>query len=94
MRSFTARTITSRDELEKELTVVRSNGYAIDNEEIQIGLRCVAAPIFDYRGYPAAAISVSKHLNTLTVAMQELIARDIVGIARQISYRLGHGVGG
>jgi DNA-binding IclR family transcriptional regulator len=94
MRSFTAHTITSREELERELALIRGNGYAVDNEEIQPGLRCVAAPIFDHRGYPSAAISVSKHLNTLTVEMQELIARDIVGIARQISYRLGHGVAG
>jgi DNA-binding IclR family transcriptional regulator len=87
---FTAKTITSRDALEEELAEVRKCGFALDNEEIQPGLRCVAAPIYNYQGYPQGAISVSKHLNTLSEDMQMMISRDIVGVARQISYRLGY----
>jgi DNA-binding IclR family transcriptional regulator len=90
LRSFTAHTIIDQEELDRELAHIRACGYAVDNEEIQPGLRCVAAPIFDYQSHPTAAISVSKHLNSLTIDMQILIARDIVGIARQISYRLGY----
>ncbi|GHT77086.1 IclR family transcriptional regulator [Spirochaetia bacterium] len=89
LQSFTANTITSRVKLEQELLRIQKSGYAVDNEEIQLGLRCVAAPIFNHQRYPAAAISVSKHLNTLTAKLQKLIARDIVGIAQQISHRLG-----
>jgi DNA-binding IclR family transcriptional regulator len=90
LQSFTAHTITDRNILERELANIKKCGYAVDNEEIQPGLRCVAAPIFNHQGYPSAAISVSKHLNKLTEAMQKLIALDIVGIAQQISYRLGY----
>ena len=90
LRSVTANTITSRQELEKELEHIRKCGYALDNEEIQVGLRCVAAPIFNHKGYPMAAISVSKHLNTMSSDMQVQIAQDIVDVARQISCKFGY----
>lgn len=55
----TQNTITDRDELFAELEEIRERGYAFDNEEIQPGLRCVAAPIVDYSGGMLGAISVS-----------------------------------
>ncbi|MDR0602524.1 MAG: IclR family transcriptional regulator [Treponema sp.] len=90
LHRFTKNTITKKEELEREMDKIRKNGYAVDNEEIQPGLRCVAAPIFNHLGYPQAAISVSKHMNTLTEEMQKLIAKDIVCAAQQISRRLGY----
>ncbi|QQO10937.1 IclR family transcriptional regulator [Breznakiella homolactica] len=90
LRSFTANTITTREDLEKELARIRERGYAVDDEEIQPGLRCVAAPIFDHLGRPSAAISVSKPLNRMNSQMQESIARDITGVAGQISRRIGY----
>lgn len=60
--SFTARTpntLTSRQELEKELLVVRSEGFAIDNEENELNVRCVGAPVFDHKGQVIGGVSVS-----------------------------------
>ena len=55
----TEATITSRDALEQALEEVRAVGYAVDDEENAVGLRCVAAPVFDESGQPVMAISVS-----------------------------------
>ncbi len=52
-------TITRRETLAKALEEVREVGYAIDDEEHALGLRCVAAPVFDEMGQAVAAISVS-----------------------------------
>ena len=55
----TANTITDPRLLKEHLKVVRRQGYAIDEEENEQGIRCLGAPIFDGRGRPVAAISVS-----------------------------------
>lgn len=56
---ITERTITSRAELERVLDEVRAVGFATDDEEHALGLRCVAAPIFNEFGDAVAAISIS-----------------------------------
>ncbi|MBK0398557.1 helix-turn-helix domain-containing protein [Limibaculum sp. M0105] len=55
----TANSVTERGRLEAILNEVSAVGYAIDNEEHALGLRCVAAPIFDEYGQAVAAVSVS-----------------------------------
>ncbi len=57
--SLAPNTITGREEFLAELERIRKNGYAVDDEELNIGLRCIAAPIFDHNAYPAYAISIS-----------------------------------
>jgi DNA-binding IclR family transcriptional regulator len=55
----TTNSITSSKALIVELDLIRSRGYAIDNEENELGIRCVGAPIMDYTATPIAAISIS-----------------------------------
>jgi IclR family acetate operon transcriptional repressor len=55
----TPNTITSRDELTEHLARVRRLGYAVDEEEHRLGVRCVAAPVFDHTGVANAAISIT-----------------------------------
>ena len=57
--SYTTHTLTSAEELRAELDQVRENGYALDNEEREVGLFCVGAPIFNKDGKAIAAISIS-----------------------------------
>lgn len=55
----TPKTITSASALRAELNAIRQRGYAIDDEENGIGLRCVAAVVYDEDGRPIAALSLS-----------------------------------
>ena len=59
IRPLTARTIASRSALRSELAATRERGFAVDDEEHAVGLRCVAALIFNELGEFVAAISIS-----------------------------------
>lgn len=56
---MTRRTVTDRDELHAELEVIRERGYAIDDEELVEGLRCVGVPVLDDTGHVFGAMSVA-----------------------------------
>ena len=56
---FTRYTLTEREKILRELDRIRARGFAVDNEEMEVGVRCVAALIFDYNGQPAASVSIT-----------------------------------
>jgi IclR family acetate operon transcriptional repressor len=58
-KSHTPNTITSKEVLETELDRIRTQGFAIDNEENEVGICCLGAPILDYTGKAIAAMSIS-----------------------------------
>ncbi len=87
---FTHRTLTSPESVLDEIKEARKQGYAIDNEEHEEGIFCIAAPIYDYRGQIIAAISVGgKELQFITDKRAEHITL-IKETARDISRRLGY----
>ncbi len=55
----TPNSIVSVEALAAELAEIRRKGYAVDNEENEVGIRCVGAPIFDFMTRPVGAISIS-----------------------------------
>ena len=59
MEAFTPHTITTVDQLHQDLSAIRARGYAIDGEERTLGMRCIAAPVFDMNAEAVAGISVS-----------------------------------
>ena len=66
-RSYTIHTIMSRKELDQELSKIKTQGYSTENGEYKIGLRSVAAPIFDGDNnvrYAIGLISVDRQLET------------------------------
>jgi DNA-binding IclR family transcriptional regulator len=87
---YTAATITEQALLVKELTNVRKQGYAIDNEENEVGVRCVGAPIFDHNGYAFAGISISGPAYRLSLARLKALSRSLIEATDAISARLGH----
>ena len=87
---LTPKTITSRDALMEELAMVREQGYALDNEECELGHRCVSVPLYDYTGTVAAAISAFDSTERLTdVAIEELLPA-LQQLAKEISFRMGN----
>jgi len=87
---YTDNTIVSRAQLERELSSIRKKGYAIDNEEHEIGVRCVAAPVRDNNSAVCGAVSVS--IPTVRLPDEEIPRyRDIVvQAAEEISMRIGY----
>ena len=71
----TDRTIASVDQLSKELDHIRRTGHSIDNEELETGLRCVAAPVFGPDGTADASISISGPAQRLTRDRMAVLAR-------------------
>lgn len=94
VREYAARTglsghnknsITSLEKLEQELNQVRRHGYARDNEELELGVRCMAAGIQDDSGKLIAGLSISAPADRLQDAWLE----SLITTARQISIALG-----
>ena len=90
LRRYTGNTITDAERLRAELATIRSRGYAIDDEEIEPGLRCVAAPIRDHTGHVAAAISVAAPVQRMTKKTVQTTIPTVVAAADAISRRLGY----
>lgn len=63
---FTQNTITTYERLRSEIEEIRRLGYAIDNEEHELDVKCVAVPIYDINHVPIAAISISEHSKKMT----------------------------
>jgi len=86
----TANTITDPEAFRKHLKIVRNQGYAMDDEENEQGIRCVGAPIFDGKGRPVAAISVSGSVFQMTKkAIHDVMKGEVMAAAAEISRRLG-----
>jgi DNA-binding IclR family transcriptional regulator len=87
LAGHTRNSITELTKLEKELSQVRTRGYARDNEELELGVRCIAAGIRDDSGRLVAGLSVSAPAER----MQDEWLEDLLGTASRISAGLGHG---
>jgi DNA-binding IclR family transcriptional regulator len=86
----TINTITNPAHFRDHLKVVRNQGYAIDDEENERGVRCVAAPIFCEKGRPLAAISLSGPAFRVTKkVVQDALKKEVIGAASEVSRRLG-----
>ncbi len=85
----TPNTIITIDELFDCLERVRSGGYAVDNEELEIGLKCLGSPIFNYRGEVVGAISLSTSPTRMNDEVMGNLINSVKGFAGKISSRLG-----
>lgn len=82
--SYTANTLRNWEELMRELEDIREKGYAIDNEEQEIGLTCVAAPILDRNNRAVAAISLSGP----TVRMKSMNSEEIISEVKRTAVEI------
>ena len=89
LTQFTEHTLTEADGLKANLEAIRERGYAIDDEEKNIGMRCIAAPVFDWQGDAVAGISVSGPVSRVSIDQTERLAASVIRAASNLSAALG-----
>ncbi len=87
---LTPHTITSMDGLRAELEKVRRQGFAVDDEECELGVRCVAVPVRDLTRSVVAAISLSAPVSRLDSATLDRVAGFLKDVGREASAELGY----
>ena len=88
-------TIVSPLRLKEDLARTRAVGYAMDDEEEEIGMRCIGAPIWNWDGHVVAAVSVTGSTRSINAETLEQIADQVkqtaLGISRQLGFSGDHG---
>ncbi len=84
------KSISSMNKLKKELERIREQGYSFDDEEDEIGLRCIGAPIYDSSQKVIAAISVAGTTSQIESSRVQVIAKVVMETGRTISAQLGY----
>ena len=89
----TERTITSEEAFLAELESVKENGFAIDNEENEPGITCVAVPIWDHSGTVVAAMSMSQNSAKVDQVKLdqtvEILKEASMNISKELGYEMG-----
>jgi DNA-binding IclR family transcriptional regulator len=87
--AFTEKTFVNKSRLIKELKKIKNRGFALDNEERETGIRCIAAPIFDHTGQCNAGISVSGPALRITRDRVKELGKTVIRHAQSISSEIG-----
>lgn len=83
--ALTPNTLVTREALVGKLEEIRAQGYALDDEECELGARCVAAPVRDFSGKIVAGISVSGPVSRMSMERINIIAPVVMETAAKIS---------
>jgi DNA-binding IclR family transcriptional regulator len=86
----TPHTIINASALKADLDAIRARGFSIDNEENEIGVRCVGAPVFDFTRSVIGAISLSGPTERMDQERSAELGPVVREAARQISQRMGY----
>ena len=89
LEQLTEHTLTNHAALIADLSVTRVRGYAIDGEERNLGMRCIAAPIFDIHNEAVAGISVSGPTSRVGDSQMYLFSKAVVAAANELSLAIG-----
>jgi DNA-binding IclR family transcriptional regulator len=88
LKPLTPNTITEPTELRRELACIRKQGYAVDRQERELGIQCVAAPVRAADGRLVAAISISGASTEIAEAAFPALALEVMQAALDISRKL------
>lgn len=88
LEKYTPKTHETIDGLIRELAVVRREGYAVDNEERELGVRCVTAPVCAHSGEIVGAISISAPSSRLGVQDVPAVSKIVRGAAQRIRLKI------
>ena len=87
LSSLTSKSISSLEELKKNLKKVKEQGYAVDREEYKIGINCIGVPIFGRNG-AIAAISITGPSSRFSIDKMENVKDKLITISKEISNQL------
>jgi len=90
IKKYTKYTIENLSDMEEELGHIKNVGYAIDNEENELGVRCCAVPIIDYKQVSSAALSVSGPTSRMSDEKIKEFSETLITYAAEISKQLGY----
>ena len=90
LKPFTKNTIIDRKALELELEKTKEKGWAVDNEEHETGVCCIAAPVLDFTGKVIAAISISGDKSSINYGQNNCFIKLVIDAAKDISKRMGY----
>jgi len=86
----TANTLRDRIALKAELNRIRRRGYAVDDEEIEVGLRCVGGPVRDSAGSIVASIGIAGPIFRVTHRRLPFVAREVIATAHALSEEISN----
>lgn len=84
----TAATIITQEKLKDELQKIRAQGYAVDDEEYDQGVRCIAVPVFGFRDKLMGAIGISGPALRVNLDRIGKMADQVIGIGKELSEQL------
>ncbi|MBC2581870.1 IclR family transcriptional regulator [Clostridium sp. DJ247] len=90
IKKYTENTIVDFEKFKEHIKLIKKKGYAIDEQENEIGIRCVAASVFDYSGKICGAISISGSIISFTEDKIEQFSKLVIEYAKNISRELGY----
>ena len=85
---YTKNTLTSKEDIMQQIAQTREKGYALDLEELEYGLVCIAVPIVDHKHQPVAALSCSGPKQRMGNERLEIISAELLQHANEISRML------
>lgn len=94
MEKLTPKTITTQAAFDSELRRIRAAGYAIDDEEQFLGLRCIAMPVFCYTGHIVASMCVVGPKHRMTLQKLQAVRAPLAALSQRLSERLGYPAAG
>ena len=86
---YTEHTITTREALLTELERIRAQGYALDDEEMAPGVRCLAVPVYDYRNSVRFSIGVSGPKENISAATMDVYIKRMIEATKKLSAAIG-----
>ncbi|MEA3283607.1 MAG: IclR family transcriptional regulator [Synergistota bacterium] len=86
----TEKTEVDKDRFRSEIAQVRTIGYGMDDQENDLGVRCIGSAVMDKDGYPVGAVSLTGPIFRITDEKIEPLGKRILATARLISYQLGY----
>lgn len=93
--AFTEKTVTDWEALNHQFSLIRRQGYALDDEEYELSVKCIAVPIRDHSGSVVAGLSISGPAHRLPPSrITEELIPSLMNAGQELSKRLGYDVHG